>query len=110
MGVIEQLSGLLAAGKDSALLRFGLGNACHQAGRTDEALVHLAEAVRQDPQYSAAWKAYGKVLVEAARYVEAMQAYRDGIAVALQRGDLQAAKEMQVFLRRVEKMAADSTP
>ncbi|MOA42617.1 hypothetical protein D3C78_1646820 [compost metagenome] len=39
---------------------------------------------------------------------QALQAYRDGIAVAEQRGDKQAAKEMTVFARRIEKALAAS--
>jgi hypothetical protein len=51
----------------------------------------------------AAWKLYGKALTEAGESGAAIEAYRQGIAVAERRGDRQAAKEMAVFLRRLEK-------
>jgi len=34
---------------------------------------------------------------------EALQAYRQGIAAAKQKGDRQAEKEMTVFARRIER-------
>ena len=69
----------------------------------DAAIEHLASAVDQDPGYSAAWKLYGKALAAADRPEQAAQAYRQGIAVAEKNGDIQAAKEMRVFLKRIEK-------
>ena len=51
------------------------------------------------PGYSAAWKLLGKALVTA-EPAQAAQAWRSGIAAAEAKGDKQAAREMQVFLRR----------
>lgn len=103
MSIVENFEKMLAAGQDSALLRYSLGSAYYKEGRLDAAIEHLAEAVQQDPAYSAAWKAYARALKDAERLEEAAQAYRQGIAVAEKNGDIQAAKEMRVFLRRVEK-------
>lgn len=105
MGMIENFEAMLASGQDNALLRYSLGNAYLKAGDSGRAVEHLAEAVRQEPRYSAAWKAYGKALAEADRPDQAMQAYRSGIATAEAKGDIQAAKEMRVFLRRLQKAA-----
>jgi tetratricopeptide (TPR) repeat protein len=104
MNMIANLEKMLAAGQDNALLRYSLGTACQKEGRIDEAVEHLAQAVQQDPGYSAAWKAYGKVLADAERRDEAASAFRTGIAVAEEKGDIQAAKEMKVFLRRLAKI------
>ena len=103
MSMIENFEKMLAAGQDSALLRYSLGSAYYKEGRLAAAIEHLAGAVEQDPGYSAAWKAYGKALADAAHLDEATHAYRKGIAVAEKNGDIQAAKEMRVFLKRVEK-------
>ena len=100
---IESLEAILARGADSALLRYGLGRACLEAGRSEDALLHLASAVAQDPGYSAAWKAYGRALAEAGRREDAIDTYRRGIEAAEAKGDIQAAKEMRVFRRRLEK-------
>jgi len=103
MNQIESFTKLLESGQDSALLRFGLGNALFKEGRFEEAGEHLAAAVEQDPAYSAAWKLYGKALGEAGRSEQAMEVYERGIGIATDKGDLQAAKEMQVFLKRLQK-------
>jgi tetratricopeptide (TPR) repeat protein len=107
MSMIENLEKMLAAGQDSALLRYSLGTAYHKAGELEQARAHLARAVDQDATYSAAWKAYGKVLAEVGRADDAISAFEKGIEVAEGRGDIQAAKEMKVFLKRLARKSAD---
>ena len=99
---LENFEKMLAAGKDGALLRFSLGNEHLKAGDPALACEHLARAVAIDPDYTAAWKFYGKALAAAGRHDDALAAYRTGIAVAGRRGDKQAEKEMRVFARRLE--------
>ena len=105
--LIERFENLLSQGQDNALLRFGLGNAYLKAGDASRAAEHLREAVRHDPGYSAAWKSLGKALAESGRTDESVTAYEEGIRVAQGKGDLQAAKEMQVFLKRLRKIKSD---
>jgi predicted Zn-dependent protease len=100
---IEVLLALLRRGQDSALLRFSLGSEYHAAGRDEEAIGHLERAVELDAAYSAAWKLLGRAREAAGRDEAAADAYRQGIEVAERKGDRQAAKEMRVFLRRIEK-------
>jgi len=102
MSVIDNLEAMLAAGKDNALLRFSLGNA-YLDEQPALAATHLARAVELDPQYSAAWKIYAKALAASDREEQAREAYTLGIAAANRNGDIQAAKEMSVFLRRLER-------
>lgn len=94
---------MLANGKDSALLRYALGDEYLTLGDHDKAVVHLRKAVDFDPTYSAAWRQLGKALAAATRYAEAMAAYDAGIRAAEEKGDVQAAKEMRIFLRRLQK-------
>lgn len=101
--IAANLEKLLAAGKDTALVRYSLGNEYLKAGDPSAACHHLARALEHDPQYSAAWKLYGKALADSGRSAEALDAYRRGIEVAENKGDKQAAKEMQVFARRIER-------
>ena len=105
MDAVERFEAMLAAGKDNALLRFGLGNEYLKAGDAARAAEHFARAVAHDPAYSAAWKLLGKALAQCGRSEEAAAAYRSGIAAAERRGDKQAAREMAVFLKRIEKAA-----
>lgn len=104
MAMIERFEAMLAAGKDGALLRFGLGAEYLKSGDAGRAAMHLREALARDPGYSAAWKLLGKAL-EATDRPGAAEAWRRGIEAAQARGDKQAAKEMQVFLRRLERAA-----
>ena len=103
MGMRENLEAMLAAGQDNALLRFTLGNVLLKQGDARGAVEHLQQAVKQDPGYSAAWKVYGKALQELGDIEGAIHAYETGIAAARQKGDIQAAKEMLVFLKRLKK-------
>ena len=99
----ENLEAMLAAGQDDALLRFTLGSAFLKKGDAAQAVKHLRVAVSHDPDYSAAWKIYGKALHELGDLETAQTAFESGIAAAERHGDVQAAKEMQVFLKRVLK-------
>jgi len=100
---IESLEKLLGGPRDGALLRFSLGNEYLKAGDPARAGKCFQEAVDRDSRYSAAWKALGKALTEAGDKAGALAAYERGIAVAEARGDIQAAKEMKVFARRLGK-------
>ena len=107
MAMIERFEAMLAAGKDGALLRFGLGSEYLKAGDAARAALHLREALARDPGYSAAWKLLGRAL-EKAEPAQAAQAWRSGIAAAEAKGDKQAAREMQVFLKRLERTPGPS--
>lgn len=100
---LENFLAMLASGRDNALLRFSLGNEYLKQGDASSAAEHLRRAVEFDPKYSAAWKLLGKALTEAEAWNDALAAYRQGMTVAEARGDKQAAKEMGVFARRIEK-------
>lgn len=110
MSALETFEKLLAQGKDNVLLRYSLGNECLKAGRAAEACAHLRAALAFDPAYSAAWKLLGKALAEAGQLAEARDAYHQGIATAEAKGDIQAAKEMKVFARRLDKQLGEDTP
>lgn len=103
MSIIDNFEKMLAAGQDNALLRYSLGNEYLKVGDALTAVRHLQRAVEHDRGYSAAWKLLGKALTEAGDAAAAMAAYRSGIEVAERKGDKQAAKEMRVFLKRLEK-------
>lgn len=107
MSALEQFLTLLESGRDDALLRYSLGNAYLGAGNPAAAAIHLAKAVEHDPDYTAGWKLLGRALAESNQPQAAMEAYRQGIEVAERRGDVQAGKEMRVFLRRLEKQSAN---
>jgi Tfp pilus assembly protein PilF len=103
MSLTERLESLLAAGADSAQLRYGLAAAYRKEGKLEAALEHARLAVAADPDYSAAWRLLGQLQASLGKANEAKQTFREGISVAERHGDRQLVKEMGVFLKRLEK-------
>ncbi|MCG7938622.1 MAG: tetratricopeptide repeat protein [Candidatus Thiodiazotropha lotti] len=96
------LEKMLEQGTDNALLRYTLGSLFLKQKAYAQAVEHLTQAVTLDPQHSASWKHLGKALTGIERIEEAVESYQKGIEVAETKGDIQAAKEMRVFLKRLE--------
>lgn len=103
MGLIDNLETMLHRGQDNALVRYGLGNEYLKLNEFERAAEHLKKAVEFDPKYSAAWKLLGQALASSRQAALAVEAYETGIRVADEKGDVQAAKEMRVFLKRLQK-------
>ena len=103
---IESLEKMIGGPRDGALLRFSLGNEYLKAGAPEQAAKSFRAAVEFDPNYSAAWKVLGKALAEAGDKAGAVDAYERGIVIAEAKGDIQAAKEMKVFAKRLAKESA----
>ena len=104
--IVDNLEKLLSDGQDNALLRYSLGNAYLEI---DAAIAtqHLEQALSFDPNYSAAWKLLGKARTQDGNQVGAIDAYERGLEVAEKNGDVQAMKEMRVFLKRLRKTTAN---
>ena len=103
MSLTANLEAMLARGQDSALLRYGLGGEYLKLKQFDKAIEHLRKALQHDLTYSAAWKLLGEALTEAGDTDAAIRVYEDGIRIAQENGDKQTAKEMAVFLKRLQK-------
>lgn len=103
MTTLTTLEKMLDGPRDSALLRFGLGREYMKAGKTNLAITMFESAIARNPAYSAAWKALGQAQAAEGQTIEARSSFEQGIAVAESHGDIQAAKEMKVFLRRIDR-------
>lgn len=103
MDIIKNLEALIAKGQDSALIHYSLGNEYRREKKFTNAITHLARAVELEPGYSAAWKMYGKALSENNQINDAIKVFEQGITVAEKKGDVQAAKEMKVYLKRLKR-------
>lgn len=103
MNPVDSFEKMLASGKDSPLLRFSLGSEYLKVNSPARAVEHLRTAVTLDAGYSAAWKLLGKALVQTGNIDAARDAYATGIGAATKNGDKQAAREMTVFLKRLER-------
>ena len=90
---------------DDPEVRFGLAGAYLAAGQAENAVVEYRETIRLKADYSAAHRGLGRALERAGRTAEAIAAYKQGLEVATKNGDLQTVKEIDVFLRRLEKPA-----
>ena len=100
---LRQLRGLVEADPQDALSRFLLGRELVAANHFEEASQSFAEAIRLEPEYTAAYRQLGNCHEKLEQFSEATSAYVRGVEVAEKTGDLQAGKEMQAFLRRLER-------
>lgn len=98
---IAALRAQIGGPRDGALLRYSLGAALLEAGDTAEAIAQLRAALGFNADYSAAWKLLGKACLQSGDARAAAEAWQRGLAAAKARGDVQAAKEMRVFLKRL---------
>src|SRR5690606_25364541 len=101
--LVTRLRAQLGGPRDGALLRYSLGNALLAQGDAAGAVRELRAALDFDATYSAAWKSLGHALVAAGDTAAAADAWQRGSEVADAHGDVQAGKEMAVFLKRVKK-------
>ncbi len=88
---------------DDPVPRFGLATAYLEAGDADSAVREFRTVLEQKPDYTAAYRGLGRALEQVGHIDEAKHAYRQGIVVGERTGDLQTKKEMEVFLRRIER-------
>ena len=107
---IDALKKMLTQGQDNLLLRFGLGKALLDAEQPAEAIEHLLKAIEFSPDHSASWKLLGKAYANNGQPEEAIKTYNLGIKMADMKGDIQAAKEMKVFLKRAYKETDKKKP
>ena len=108
--IIANLEKMLGGPRDGALLRYSLGNEWLKAGDPAKAATCFRDAVERDAKYSAAWKLLGKALAESGDIQAALDAYEQGLGVAEEKGDIQAAKEMAVFAKRLRKQLGAGDP
>ena len=102
--IIANLEKLLNGPRDGALLRYSLGNEWLKAGNATKAVDYLRSSLSLAPDSSAGWKQLGKALSTSGDIPAALEAYANGIRVAEGKGDIQAAKEMTVFAKRLRKL------
>lgn len=101
--IITALRKQIDGPRDGALLRYSLANALLAEADLAGAAEAAGQALEFDPQYSAAWKLLGQVQLDAGDAAAARDAWLQGVDVATERGDIQAAKEMTVFARRAQR-------
>jgi tetratricopeptide (TPR) repeat protein len=93
---------------DDALGNFGLGELLVEAGRFEEAVLHLERALATDPRYSAALLALGRAHEGAEDLTAARETYLRGVDVAAAKGDLATANKMQERLTLLNEARSNS--
>ncbi|MFQ5663444.1 MAG: tetratricopeptide repeat protein [Terriglobia bacterium] len=100
---LEQFKELAEIDPDDPVVHYGLGSEHLKRGEFDQAAAAFRKSIELQPDYSAAYRELGKALEKLGRRDEATEIYRQGKQAAARKGDLQTAKELEVFLKRLEK-------
>ncbi len=100
---IQELENLIKQNPQNALMHYTLGIEYLRAEKPEKAINLLREAIDLEPDYSAAYRELGRALTKSNSMKEAIDIFNKGIAVAEEMGDIQTAKEMRVFLKRISK-------
>ena len=102
----EMFRKLLEKDPDNPMILFSLGNELFKEGRYPEAREHLVRAVRYKPDYSVAYRTLGRAHYELNENAAARRVFTKGREVAQENGDLQTVREIDVFLRRLDRREA----
>ena len=97
---------LLERDPNNPMVLYSLGSELFKEGSYREARDHLRRAVENKPDYSVAYRMLGRAHYELGEDAEAGEVFARGREVASQNGDLQTVREIDVFVRRLEKRAA----
>ncbi len=90
---------------ENPMILFSLGNELFKEEKYEEAKGHLQKAVENKPDYSVAFRTLGRTHFELGENEEARNVFERGREVAQANGDLQTVKEIDVFMKRLEKRA-----
>jgi uncharacterized protein HemY len=102
----ETFRKLLEKDPENPMILCSLGIELFKEGRYLEAREHLRRAIENKPDYSVAYRMLGRAHFELRENTEARRVFTEGREVALANGDLQTVREIDVFLRRLEKREA----
>jgi uncharacterized protein HemY len=102
----EMFRKLLERDPENPMILFSLGNELFMEGEYAEARDHLRRAVENKPDYSVAYRTLGRAHYELHENAEARRVFTEGRDVAQRNGDLQTVREIDVFMRRLEKREA----
>jgi predicted Zn-dependent protease len=99
----EMFRKLLQRDPTNPMVLYSLGNELFKEGRYGEARDNFQRAVANKPDYSVAYRMLGRTNYELHENDEAKSVFLKGKEVARDNGDLQTVKEIDVYLRRLQK-------
>src|ERR687884_2026285 len=97
---------LLDKDPKNPMILYSLGNELFKEDRYGEARDLLQRAVENKPDYSVAYRMLGRAHYELHENAEARRIFAEGREVAQENGDLQTVREIDVFLRRLDRREA----
>ncbi len=100
---VEMFRKLLDKDPNNPMVLYSLGKELFKEQEYTQARKYLSQAVRNKPDYSVAYRTLGRALYELHEDAEARRIFAEGREVAERNGDLQTVKEIDVFVRRLEK-------
>jgi tetratricopeptide (TPR) repeat protein len=99
---MEKLRAMLEKDGGDPFLLFAMGMEHKKLAQTAEAVEWFRKTLAKDPGYSVAYHQAALAYEDAGEIDRAKQLYREGIAVARQKGDGHAAGEMEAALSMIE--------
>jgi uncharacterized protein HemY len=99
----EMFRKLLERDPNNPMVLYSLGSELFKEQSYSEARECLERAVENKPDYSVAYRSLGRVLYELGEDSEARRVFAEGREIAEGNGDLQTVREIDVFVRRLEK-------
>jgi uncharacterized protein HemY len=102
----EMFRKLLEKDPENPMILFSLGNELFKEGEYAQARTYLRRAIENKPDYSVAYRTLGRAHYELHEDAEARRVFTEGREVAEKNGDLQTVREIDVFMRRLEKREA----
>ncbi len=97
---------LLERDPNNPMVLYSLGAELFKEGCYPEARDLLRRAVANKPDYSVAYRTLGRAHYELEENAEAREVFEEGRRVAEGNGDLQTVREIDVFVRRLERREA----
>lgn len=105
---IDRIKELLVHYPDDVLLLLTLGRRYMEQGDYSQAEKTFLKSIDLDPSYSVTYRYLGEAHAKRGDPSRAAKVYSQGIQIARDQGDLQAAKEMEVFLNRLTRRSTGS--
>lgn len=88
---------------EDELVHYGLAQEYMRFGKFENAAASLRRVIELKPDYAAAYRELGKALERGGKFEEAKDAFLEGRRLAELHGDGQTVKEINVYLKRLEK-------
>jgi tetratricopeptide (TPR) repeat protein len=95
---IAQFRKMATDDPENELAHYRLGSLLMEQKQYDEAIASFRRTLELSPQFSKVYQLLGQALLESGRRDEAVQAWKDGFAVADDRGDYMPRDEMSKLL------------